>query len=106
MDLACLTGEAAEDLAADMADGLARGIDGWLDDDLAFVRPWGFELAALALTPVSVWQGDADLMVPFAHGEWLTAHVPGVRAHLLAGEGHLSIGIGSLDAVLDELMAT
>ena len=58
VDRDCLTGEVAEDLAADMADGLSRGVDGWLDDDLAFVRPWGFDLAALALTPVSVWQGD------------------------------------------------
>jgi hypothetical protein len=49
---------------------------------------------------------SAPPRVPFAHGEWLTADVPGVRAHLLQGEGHLSIGIGSLDAVLEELMAT
>lgn len=106
VDLAALTGELAEDLAADMADGLARGVDGWIDDDLAFIRPWGFDLDGLAGVSVSVWQGDQDLMVPFAHGRWLVDHVPGVRPHLLPGEGHLSIGHGSLDAVLDELIGS
>lgn len=106
VDLGSLTGEFAEDLALDIADALAHGVDGWLDDDLAFTRPWGFDLADLARVQVSVWQGEQDLMVPFAHGAWLAIHVPGVRAHLLADEGHLSIGLGSVDAILDELVGS
>ena len=34
-------------------------------------------------------------MVPFAHGLWLADHVAGVDAHLLNGEGHLSVGVGA-----------
>lgn len=45
-------------------------------------------------------------MVPFAHGQWLAANVPGATAHLLEGEGHLSIGIGAMPQMLDELRAT
>jgi len=44
-------------------------------------------------------------MVPFAHGEWLAAHVPGVDAHLSDDDGHLSIEqnrIGDLHAWLLE----
>ena len=104
-DKAVLTDEFAEDMAAEFAEGLANGTDGWLDDDLAFVAPWGFELDEIT-GPVSLWQGTDDLMVPFAHGEWLAEHVPGVRAHLLEGEGHLSIGVGALEQMLDELVAT
>jgi pimeloyl-ACP methyl ester carboxylesterase len=104
-DRAVLTDEFAEDLAAEYAEALAHGIDGWLDDDLAFIAPWGFELDEID-GPVSLWQGTEDLMVPFAHGAWLAEHVPGVRAHLLEGEGHLSVGVGALEQMLDELVAT
>jgi pimeloyl-ACP methyl ester carboxylesterase len=103
VDRAVLTDEYGEDQLASMKEGLSRGIDGWLDDDLAFAAPWGFDLADIAV-PSFIWQGSADLMVPFAHGEWLAAHVPGTVAHLLAGEGHLSITVGAFGEMLDELI--
>ncbi len=56
--------------------------------------------------PTFLWQGGADLMVPFAHGEWLAARIPGVTPHLEPDEGHLSVGIGALDRMLDELAET
>jgi pimeloyl-ACP methyl ester carboxylesterase len=102
VDRACLTGEFGDDVAAGFRDGLARSADGWLDDDLAFCRPWGFDLSAITV-PVSLWQGDLDLMVPFRHGQWLSEHIPGVHAHLEAGEGHLSIAVGAIDRMLHEL---
>jgi pimeloyl-ACP methyl ester carboxylesterase len=71
---------------------------------LAFAKPWGFDLDEIDV-PTSIWQGSADLMVPYAHGEWLSAHVPGVSAHLAPGEGHLSVGLGALERMLDELVA-
>jgi pimeloyl-ACP methyl ester carboxylesterase len=104
VDQAVLTDEFGEDLANQFHEALRVSIDGWLDDDLAFTKPWGFELSEIAV-PTMVWQGDADLMVPFAHGQWLASHLPGISAHLESGEGHLSIGIGSLDTMLDELVA-
>jgi len=104
VDRAVLTGEFAEDMLAAFRDGLANGIGGWLDEDLAFVRPWGFSLAEIAV-PVMIWQGSEDLMVPFAHGQWLADRMPAAVAHLEHGEGHLSIGLGSMDRMLDELVA-
>ena len=41
--------------------------------------------------PVEIWQGSEDLMVPFAHGQWLAARVAGARAQLVEGHGHLSL---------------
>ncbi|WP_151083928.1 alpha/beta fold hydrolase [Nocardioides cynanchi] len=102
VDAAVLTGEFSEDLASEFRQALSVGVDGWLDDDLAFTRPWGFDLAGIAV-PTYLWQGSDDLMVPFAHGQWLAGQIPGVTAHLEQGEGHLSVGIGAFYRMLDEL---
>jgi pimeloyl-ACP methyl ester carboxylesterase len=103
VDRAVLTDEFGEDMASSFRQGLRNGIDGWLDDDLALTREWGFDLTEIG-KPVTLWQGSADLMVPFAHGEWLASRLPGASVHLERGEGHLSIGIGALDRMLDELL--
>ena len=43
-DRAVLTGAFAEYMLACEQHGLAPGVDGWVDDDLAFLRPWGFDV--------------------------------------------------------------
>ena len=104
VDRAVVTGVLAEDLARSFSSGLAPGIEGWLDDDLAFTGPWGFALADLVV-PVSIWQGGADLMVPAAHGAWLAGRIPGAAAHLLPLEGHLSIQVGRIDEIIEWLVS-
>jgi pimeloyl-ACP methyl ester carboxylesterase len=101
VDRAALTGELADALARMLRRALSTGTDGWYDDDLAFVKPWGFDLAQITV-PVSIWQGAHDRMVPFAHGEWLAAHVPGARVHLYDDEGHISLA-AQLPRILDDL---
>jgi pimeloyl-ACP methyl ester carboxylesterase len=61
-----------------IADGLRDGVDGWVDDDLAFIAPWGFDVGSIRVT-TSLWYGRADTLVPAAHGDWLAAHIPGVE---------------------------
>lgn len=104
VDRAVITDEYGEDLAASFRESVRTGIDGWLDDDLAFTTPWGFDLEEVRV-PTALWQGSADLMVPFAHGEWLAGALPAATAHLEPGEGHVSIGVGAMDRMLDELVA-
>jgi pimeloyl-ACP methyl ester carboxylesterase len=103
-DQAALTGDFADYVAAALRASMNTGIAGWRDDDLAFVQDWGFSLDPPRAAPVAIWQGDQDKMVPFAHGEWLAANIPGARAHLLPGEGHLSLTVSSLDRILDDLL--
>ena len=105
VDRAVLTGEFGEDTAASFREAVRIGVDGWLDDDLAFASPWGFSLDEISV-PVMIWQGSADLMVPFAHGQWLASQLPGASVHLEEGEGHLSVALGALDHMLDELVDT
>jgi pimeloyl-ACP methyl ester carboxylesterase len=105
VDRAALSGELGEHLAASFHRAVEQGSAGWHDDDLAFVAPWGFDLADIRV-PVSIWQGSQDLMVPFAHGEWLAAHVPAATAHLLDGHGHLSLTKEHVPAIVAELAET
>jgi pimeloyl-ACP methyl ester carboxylesterase len=102
VDKAYATGEFAARMLASFDHGLERGIAGWADDDLAFTRDWGFDLAKVSV-PVSVWQGAQDRMVPFAHGQWLAANVPGARVHLYDDEGHLSLW-NKLGLIFDDLL--
>ena len=102
VDAAVLTGERAEHAKHGFERALAQGIAGWRDDDLAFTRPWGFELAEIRV-PTLLWQGAQDLMVPVAHAHWLAERIPGVEAHITEEDGHLSIAVGRLGEIYDWL---
>jgi pimeloyl-ACP methyl ester carboxylesterase len=65
----------------------ADGMDGWVDDFLAFARPWGFEPSAITV-PVGIWRGTQDANVPADHAEWLLANIATAQGHVYAG-GHL-----------------
>ena len=103
VDATQVTGEFGESLAASFRSAFRNGPWGWYDDDLAFVGDWGFDLSQIRV-PVSIWQGRQDLMVPITHGEWLAAHIPGARAHLRPEHGHLSLGVGAIGEILDDLL--
>jgi pimeloyl-ACP methyl ester carboxylesterase len=102
VDRKALTGAFADYLAASSRHALSAGIAGWREDDLAFVADWGFRLDDLRV-PVAIWQGDQDRMVPPGHGRWLAANVAGAEAHLLPGEGHLSL-VTEFPAVIEGLL--
>jgi pimeloyl-ACP methyl ester carboxylesterase len=102
-DLAVLTGELGEEIAADMREAVER-LDGWLDDDLAFVKPWGFDPGQISVATY-IWQGGADLMVPPAHATYLASLMPQATLHLEEGEGHLSVSVGYFGRALDEALA-
>lgn len=104
VDVAALRGASGGWIASSFREAVRAGVWGWVDDDLAFTRPWGFELDAIAV-PVTVWQGDLDLMVPFAHGEWLADAIPGAERRLVAGEGHISLVADRVDEIVDDLLA-
>ena len=89
-DSAALTGELAAFFHANMQHALERSGDGWIDDDLAFAKPWGFELDAID-RPVLILQGGDDLMVPPAHGRWLADNVPGAESRIDEAHGHLTL---------------
>ena len=103
VDRDVLTGEYASFMKGAIDHALGAGVAGWRDDDLAFVRHWGFDLGTMAV-PVTIWQGTDDRFVPPAHGRWLAEHVGGAKGKLLDGEGHLSLSISHYGEVLDDLL--
>ena len=65
-DLACLTGDLARYFYEQIAEALRSGVDGWVEDDFVFVKPWGFEFdeverpgSGVARLPGSVRPGRA-----------------------------------------------
>jgi pimeloyl-ACP methyl ester carboxylesterase len=75
-------------MKANMLDCLAPGPDGWVDDMLAFTKPWGFDVSDIHV-PVVLTYGRTDVLVPSAHGDWLLAHIPGAEAWVDEEAGHM-----------------
>jgi len=89
-DRAVLTGRLAEYMIECEQHGLAPGVDGWVDDDIAFCEPWGFGVAEIS-TPVLLLHGDDDRFVPVAHGRWLAERIPRVETRIDPSDGHLTL---------------
>jgi pimeloyl-ACP methyl ester carboxylesterase len=104
VDADALTGELGHYMVEAMQLGLAPSADGWWDDGVAHLSPWGFELDSIT-TPVLLLHGREDRFVPFGHGQWLAAHVPGAEARLTDGDGHLTLTGNHLDEVFRWLLA-
>jgi pimeloyl-ACP methyl ester carboxylesterase len=69
---------------------IAGGPGPLIDDDLAYVAPWGCDPGMIKV-PVLLVHGGGDLIVPSAHSEWLSRQIPGARLRVLPGEGHISV---------------
>lgn len=104
VDAAAFTGETAEFLFESLRVGSAERIDGWLDDDLAFVKPWGCSVEQISV-PVLLWQGAEDRFVPLAHGEWLASRIPTCQAHLSPEDGHITLLVRRVGEVHEWLAA-
>ena len=85
-DAAVLTDELGDYLRRRNRTGLAPGIEGVWEDSVAMLKPWGFAVDTIQ-TPVMVWHGRQDRMVPFQHAEWLTRRLPSAEAHLSDDDG-------------------
>jgi pimeloyl-ACP methyl ester carboxylesterase len=79
------------DIAAVMRQALREAVGanvwGWVDDDIAFTRPWGFDPASITV-PTAVWWGATDVLVPPGHGEWLARTVPNAFVRVDTDGGH------------------
>jgi pimeloyl-ACP methyl ester carboxylesterase len=75
--------------AAGSADAAGRRpvLLGWLDDVLAFSKPWGIRLDDIE-SPVLLWHGEHDVVIPVSHSRWLAAALPRSTPVFEPGSGH------------------
>jgi pimeloyl-ACP methyl ester carboxylesterase len=84
----------------DILGGSRAGLRAPVYDATLFGRHWGFLLADVRV-PVVWWHGDADHIVPLAHGRHCVERLPDAELRVRPGESHL----GGL-AIAEEILAT
>jgi pimeloyl-ACP methyl ester carboxylesterase len=82
----------------DLLNGSRKQLAAPFYDIVVFARDWGFRLDEVKV-PVCWWHGDADHIVPFAHGEHVAARLPDARLYPMPGESHLG-GLGRAEEIL------
>ncbi|MCP2201497.1 Pimeloyl-ACP methyl ester carboxylesterase [Lentzea flava] len=82
---------------------LANGPGPLIDDDLAYVTPWGFDPASIT-APTLLLHGERDGTAPAAHSRWLASRIPGAELRLTADDGHISV-LNHAPAALDWLLS-
>jgi pimeloyl-ACP methyl ester carboxylesterase len=80
--------ERGEVIREDVAEAFRNGVWGLVDDDLAILSPWGFDVSEIRV-PTRVIYGDDDVLVPRRHGEWLAENVPGAEVVVEQDIGHI-----------------
>ena len=96
-DHAALAGEWSW-LGAVAEQGTEGGLEGMLDDELAHVSPWRFDLGQLT-APVLFLHGEQDRIVPSSHGNWLARHAASAEIWLRPNDGHISVLSSSVAAM-------
>lgn len=100
-DRRCLDKQTLSDLARAWREGIGRSVQGALTDAQIYAREWQVPLGRIGV-PTTVWFGAEDSLIPL-HALAPFEAIPGMRLHVLPGEGHYSLALRHADAILQEL---
>jgi pimeloyl-ACP methyl ester carboxylesterase len=102
-DRAVLTDPVIRDLLGrEFREAFRHGGAGAAADGLIYGADWGLDLAAIK-SPVYLWHGEDDRIVPLAMAQWVAKRIPGVNASYHPGEGHFSMAINHLAEIFGVL---
>jgi pimeloyl-ACP methyl ester carboxylesterase len=87
----------------DLLHGSRHHMQAMFLDAILFGREWGFSLSDIDV-PIHMWCGDADNIVPLAHGEHMARRIPNAVLRVRSQEGHLG-GLGASHEIFDALLA-
>ena len=86
----------------DLLNGSRKQLAAPFADIVVFARDWGFRLEDIKV-PVRWWHGDADHIVPYAHGQHAVARIADAEMYTLPGESHLA-GLGVPEDILTKIL--
>jgi len=86
----------------DILNGSRKQMAAPFSDIVVFARDWGFRLNEVTV-PVRWWHGDADHIVPYAHGEHVVSRLPDAELYPMPGESHLG-GLGRAEEILHTVL--
>jgi pimeloyl-ACP methyl ester carboxylesterase len=91
-------------ITASIHESVRQGAKGVLQEMEIYTRPWGFNLAEVAI-PIQIWHGTADETVPILHSQTLAAELADCSLQLAEEEGHFSLPIDHMDKIQQQLIA-
>ena len=80
-----------------------QGSRGMLDDLRRLQQPWTVPFEKVT-TPVRLWHGDRDRVVPFRHSERLAERLANAELVAMPGEGHFSLPLQHMQSLLYDFM--
>lgn len=89
-------------LLDDLLTGGRPGLRAPVYDVLLFGRHWGFSLGDITV-PIHWWHGDADHIVPLAHGRHVVSLLPDATFYERPGESHMGT-LGVAEQILGTLL--
>jgi pimeloyl-ACP methyl ester carboxylesterase len=98
-DRNALTPKMLQMLLTSFREGLRASSQGVKSDARIYGEPWPFKLSGIR-TPVKIWHGRKDVQVPVSVGEFYHANIPGAQAEFPEHDGHFSIVLDRLNAVI------
>jgi pimeloyl-ACP methyl ester carboxylesterase len=101
---AIATDELARHLFVSWREGLRRSIMGTLSDARIYATRWSFRLNEIR-TPVHLWHGTQDRVVPVSVGRHYERSIPRIDANFEDGHGHFSVIFNALPKIVQILTA-
>jgi pimeloyl-ACP methyl ester carboxylesterase len=77
-------------MIAQLRDAFQKGGEGWFEDHLQTIQPWGFAFEDVRVE-VQLWHGELDRLVPVAQGRRVAGRLPRCEAFFLPRDGHISL---------------
>ncbi|MEO5874109.1 MAG: alpha/beta hydrolase [Streptosporangiaceae bacterium] len=82
-------------------EGLRQSVEGWIDDLMAFLVPWEFDLGDITAQAM-IWHGADDRFSPASHARTLAGLIPNCRAVIQPGRAHFD-ALGVMPGVISGL---